>query len=219
MEKTGLEMWLFEDKQVHKQKISSSSMIKRLSKKVVMTSLVLLSEGTMRNYLYSTNKPQKLKNVIVDAILDEYYKNGVKNRKVYTNKLPAQTLNETYPERCHPPVMGMDMYNLLHQSKVTFNNHADMAAGDVGNMRLFEATGVGTCLLTDTGNNMSDLYEADKEVVIYKNLDEAIEKAKYLIEHPNVAQEIAAAGQKRTLKDHTTIVRCRQIDEIIQSKL
>ena len=218
MAKTDLEMWLFEDKQIHKQK-TSSSMVKRLTKKAVMKSFVLLSEGKVKEYLYSPYKSQRLKNVMVDAILDDYYKKGMKNRKVYKNKLSSQTLNETYPERCHPPVMGMDMYNLIHQSKVTFNSHADMAAGDVGNMRLFEATGVGTCLLTDTGNNMSDLYEADKEVVIYKNLDEAIEKAKYLIEHPNVAQEIAAAGQKRTLKDHTTKVRCRQIDGIIQTKL
>jgi spore maturation protein CgeB len=218
MAKTNLEMWLFEDKQVHNQKISSS-LIKRLSKKAAMKFISLCSESRIRDYLYSPQKSQTIKNVMIDSILDDYYRKGVKNRKVYFGKLPTQTLNETYPERCHPAVMGMDMYNLLHQSKVTFNKHADMAAGDVGNMRLFEATGVGTCLLTDTGNNMSDLYEADKEVVIYKNVDEAVEKAKYLMEHPEVAQEIAAAGQKRTLKDHTTKVRSRQIDEIIQAKL
>ena len=133
-------------------------------------------------------------------------------------RLPTQTLKEMYPDRCYAPVMGMNMYNLLHQSKLTFNMHADLAGG-VGNMRLFEATGVGVCLLTDTGNNMVDLFEADKEVVTYSNIDEAVEKVKYLMGHKEEAAEIAMAGQKRTLKDHTIKARCQQIDELIQASL
>ena len=63
-------------------------------------------------------------------------------------------------------IIGLDYYKLLSQSSITFNKHADKSYGSVGNMRMFEATGVGTCLLTDTGENMKDLFEADKEVVL-----------------------------------------------------
>jgi len=74
-------------------------------------------------------------------------------------------------------------------------------------------------LLTDTGSNMSDLFEEDKEVVTYRTVDEAVEKVNYLLEHPAEAEQIAKAGQARALKDHTIMNRCLQIDEVIQKLL
>ena len=86
-------------------------------------------------------------------------------------------------------------------------------------MRMFQATGVGTCLLTDTGRNMADLFEEDHEVVTYSSIEECIEKVNYLLEHDDVRRQIATAGQKRTLRDHTVMNRCQQIDEILQKML
>ena len=49
--------------------------------------------------------------------------------------------------------------------------------------------------------------------------DEAVEKVTYLLDHEDEREEIARAGQKRTLKDHTIFNRCQLIDNVIQSKL
>ena len=86
-------------------------------------------------------------------------------------------------------------------------------------MRLFEATGVGTCLLTDWKENLSELFEIDREIVTYKSVDECIEKAKWLLEHPQERELIAKAGQARTLKDHTFAQRAVQLDKIIREAL
>ena len=91
--------------------------------------------------------------------------------------------------------------------------------GIVGNLRLFEATGVGTCLLTDTGQNMIELYEPDTEIVTYGSAEEAIEKVNYLLENESERASIASAGQKKTLSSHTIFHRCQLIDEVFQSKL
>src|SRR3989338_4809198 len=90
---------------------------------------------------------------------------------------------------------------------------------NVGNMRMFEATGVGCCLLTDTGKNLTNLFEKDREVVTYTSIEECIEKVCFLIEHDIVRREIAIAGQKRTLRDHTVMNRAIQINEILQKRL
>jgi spore maturation protein CgeB len=111
------------------------------------------------------------------------------------------------------------MYRTLKKSKVTFNVHTDEAGNSVANMRLLEATGVGTCLLTDTRENMSDLFEADKEVVTYSTVDEAVEKVNFLLENDDVRREIAEAGQRRTLKNHTINHRCQEIDKVIKNRL
>ena len=73
-------------------------------------------------------------------------------------------------------------------------------------MKMFETTGMGSCLVTDYGDNLKELFEDDYEVVTYKNMDEAKEKIKYLIDNPKIANEIGIKGQQKTLKKHPGIV-------------
>ena len=49
--------------------------------------------------------------------------------------------------------------------------------------------------------------------------DECIEKIKWLLDHPKEREEIAKAGQKRVLKDHTFKIRANQLNEIILKEL
>jgi len=86
-------------------------------------------------------------------------------------------------------------------------------------MRMFEVTGVGSCLLTDNKKNMNDLFIPGVEVVTYDNPDDCIEKAKWLLNHEEERKKIAFAGHQRTLKFHTVENRCRTIIEIIENEL
>jgi spore maturation protein CgeB len=111
------------------------------------------------------------------------------------------------------------MYELLKFAHITFNIHTDAVHNEVANMRMFETTGVGGCLLTDTGANLTDLFEADTEVVTYKSVDECVEKVSYLRDNKKVRDEIARAGQKRTLEQHTTYHRCIEIQEHLDTSV
>lgn len=132
---------------------------------------------------------------------------------------PITPLIDRYPNKCHSGVFGVKMYELLSRSKLTFNKHSAPAAGTVDNIRLFQATGVGACLLTDSGSNIHQLFDTDSEIVVYRSVEECVEKAEYLLSHDSVRKSIAQAGQRRTLKDHSFRQRCRQIDEILQNAL
>jgi len=96
----------------------------------------------------------------------------------------------------------MEMYQILRRSKITINCHIDVAGKLAGNMRMFEATGVGTLLLTDNKENLSDIFVPGKEVVAYSTVDEAVEKINYYLTHEKERIEIANAGQQRTLTDY-----------------
>jgi len=124
-----------------------------------------------------------------------------------------------YPERCKKGVFGMPFYSIIKNSKIVFNKHAEICNGIVGNMRLFETTGVGSCLLTDAGSNMNHLFSADEEVVTYESYEELIEKLEYLNENDSARRGIAQAGHKRTLKDHSLKVRCEQISRTLHKIL
>ena len=86
-------------------------------------------------------------------------------------------------------------------------------------MRLFEATGVGTCLLTDWKQNLSEIFAPDLEVTTYKTAEECVDKVKWLLDHPKERKAIAEAGQARTLKEHTFEQRAAQMHEWMRKLL
>lgn len=133
--------------------------------------------------------------------------------------LPSQHVDERIARRAHPPLFGLAMFQQLHDSKVALNTHIDISPINASNMRLFEATGVGTCLLTDWKANLSELFEPDAEVVAYRDAGECVEKVKYLLGDEAARRRIAAAGQRRTLRDHTFADRAARIDAIIREAL
>lgn len=118
-----------------------------------------------------------------------------------------------------PPVFGLDMFNVLSQSQITLNVHIDIAGTHAASIRMYEATGVGTCLLTDYKEDLKAYFEPDSEVVVFRNKYEAAEKYRYLQNHPDEIARIADKGKQRTLKDHSIALRVEEIDNIIHKYL
>jgi spore maturation protein CgeB len=117
----------------------------------------------------------------------------------------------------HPSVFGLAMFQTLRDSQITLNSHIDLAGDSASNMRLFEATGVGTCLLTDWKSDLKEIFEPDSEVVSYRSADELVDKVGWLMSRPAEAAKIAAAGQRRTLRDHTFGARAPYLAEIFRN--
>lgn len=117
----------------------------------------------------------------------------------------ADSLSRSSPivARHHGEVWGVEMYRAMARSRVTLNRHINVAENNANNMRLYEATGVGTLLITDHKDNLGELFEVGKEVVAYSCPEEAAEMIRYYVTHPEEARLIARAGQERTLRDHT----------------
>jgi hypothetical protein len=121
--------------------------------------------------------------------------------------------------RARTPLFGLDMFRQLRAGRVALNTHIDISTHSASNMRLFEATGVGACLLTDSKENLRELFEPDAEVVAYGGAEECVEKVKYLLGHESQRRDIAAAGQRRTLREHTFASRAALIDAVIREEL
>ena len=111
------------------------------------------------------------------------------------------------------------MYGILQESRITLNYHIDLAENYANNLRLFEATGMGTLLLTDTKSNLHELFEPGKEVAVYSSPEECVELARYYVEHESERDAIAKAGQRRTLRDHTYKLRMRELSALLEREL
>jgi spore maturation protein CgeB len=111
------------------------------------------------------------------------------------------------------------MYEILARSRMTLNTHGRIAGHDANNLRLFEATGMGSLLVTDAKRNMSDLFEVGSEVVTYRDAEECAKVVRYYLDHPDEAASISAAGQRRTMRDHTWANRMARLVELVTPRL
>jgi hypothetical protein len=117
------------------------------------------------------------------------------------------------------PASGKEMYQVLHSAKIAFNRHIDVAGDCANNMRLYEATGVGTFLITDWKKNLHEMFELGKEVVAYHTPEECAELIQYYLEHEDEREQIARAGQQRTLREHTYYQRMQELVDIVERHL
>jgi len=100
------------------------------------------------------------------------------------------------------------------QSRIVFNCSI---AGDV-TMRVFEGTACGALVLTDTvANGLDELFEIGREIVVYQDDRDLLEKIAYYLAHEEEREAIARAGQARTLREHTYIHRMERLIHLVSS--
>jgi hypothetical protein len=128
--------------------------------------------------------------------------------RIYDNEKPLQ---ELFPGRLKPQKTFMeDYYGLIAGSKLVLNIHRDEDA-DIGNIRCFEATGLGSCLITDRRDGLREFFDVDNDVVTFDTARECAEKVRHLLSHPDEMERIAKNGMRTTLARHTVAVRCKKI--------
>ncbi len=114
-------------------------------------------------------------------------------------------------------VWGAEMYQALRRSRITLNSHIDIAGREAGNMRLFEATGVGAFLLTDFKDNLHELFEPGGEVAVWRSIDDCLASIDRYLADADGRARIAAAGQARTMAQHTYGRRAGELLKLIET--
>ena len=168
--------------------------------------LIKFLKNVNLNYLKNLKSnylPKKINNLISDIFKNE--------KKFY--------LHEIYENKVNLPLFGMEMYEQLKQSKIIFNIHTNQSNYNCGNLRMFETTGIGSCLLTDYKQNIEELFIPDEEILTYKDYDEFSSKYFQLISNNALLNEISLKGQKKTFKQHSTKIRVEQINNLINKML
>lgn len=95
------------------------------------------------------------------------------------------------------------------ESKIVFNISIN---GDL-NMRTFEGMATGGFMLTSRNPEVESVFEDGKHLVLYDNMDDMIEKAKYYVSHDSEREKIANAGYEEVISKHTFDHRLTQILE------
>jgi spore maturation protein CgeB len=125
----------------------------------------------------------------------------------------------------HEPVTDDYLIELYSRSQISlgflevFDNH-DPSKTIIQHLHLreFEAPMCGALLFTGYTEELNEMFVPDKEVVVYRNEHELVDKAKYYLSHPNEAEIIRINGRKRALSNHTYHLRFSYLFKILGLK-
>ena len=109
-----------------------------------------------------------------------------------------------------------DVALAYNKSKFILNIKHEHNVIDGLNMRTFEAISAGGCLLQDYVKDVELNFEIDKDIVIYKNLEELNELIVKLEKDKRFYDAIIKNGQKIVSQKHTYIHRIKTILEIFK---
>ena len=81
------------------------------------------------------------------------------------------------------------------------------------NYRVFEVLASRGFLLTDDMEDIRRNFIVSKELEVYKNIDDLIDKTSFFLKHIDIAQRIAFIGYADVVKSHSYTARARKIIE------
>jgi len=123
--------------------------------------------------------------------------------------------------RCYRgELWGLEMHNLRYNSRIVVSKHIRSVAGPHANiMTMYEATGVGSLLVIDERSDLDLLFQPGQEVATYRTPAECAEVIFHFLGNEAERQRVAAAGQARTLAQHTYARRMQEYLDILADYL
>ncbi len=139
---------------------------------------------------------------------------SAEKRSRYSSKIALYDFNKQmrkkYKNHFNYPISDDEMIKLYSQSKISlgflevFDNHDSSSITKQHlHLREFEAPMCGALYFTNYCEELTEFYEPDKEVIVYRNEHELLDKVEYYLSHSEDAERVRQAGYKRALECHT----------------
>lgn len=77
--------------------------------------------------------------------------------------------------------------------------------------RMFEVNGCGAFQLSYFVEGLAGCYDIDREIGVYADSDDLVEKVRFYLAHAELRESIATAGHVRTLNEHTYAKRFQKV--------
>lgn len=107
---------------------------------------------------------------------------------------------------------------ILQRSRIGINIHN--STGPI-NFRTYYLPANGVMQICDNKSHLRCLFELNKEVIGFDNIDEAVELCRYYLTHDEERRQIAAAGWERALRDYNEVacfrLMLRYVEELSPS--
>jgi spore maturation protein CgeB len=109
-----------------------------------------------------------------------------------------------------------EIVQIFNASQINLNLHSSPCHedvdpfGDFVNPRTFEIASCGGFQLVDRRSLLDELF-AGEEIAVFENLEDAREKIRYFLAHPEEREAYARRGRRRVLEEHTYDLRMKEL--------
>ncbi len=118
--------------------------------------------------------------------------------------------------RIMPPVPTGEETSLLYAgTKINLNISIKGIEGGTP-LRVMEIMGAGGFTMTNYCEETLELFEENKEIVVFKTPEELVEKAAYYLEHDEERERIADAGRRKVLQCYTYERKLKQLMDWVE---
>ena len=115
-----------------------------------------------------------------------------------------RSLAALFPDNVNPPVSDEALIALYSRSHVSLGFLEVYDQHDPSrtvkrhlHLREFEAPMSGALYCTGYTDELAEMFEPDKEVVVYRNQYELLDKVRYYLDHPRQAERMRQSGDQR----------------------
>lgn len=155
-----------------------------------------LEDSQVFEAVYLVRKLANIERICVLNMLAEYF-----DVTCYTYQdASAAKLKDV---RVMPPVaFGEALSTIYAGSKINLNISLKGIEGGTPK-RIIDICGVGGFALTNYCEETAELFEENKEIVMFKTPEELVEKADYYLKQEDLRKQIALSGQRKVLENYT----------------
>lgn len=133
---------------------------------------------------------------------------------VYTDSHSAEEAL-SHVELRPPVITGKAVALVFAGSRINLNIALKGMEGGTP-LRVMDITAAGGFALSSYCPETADLFEEDKEIVLFRSPEELMEKADYYLRHDAERERIAAAGRRKTLSCYTYEKKLQQLIDWVE---
>ena len=122
----------------------------------------------------------------------------------------------------HPPLSDEDLVRMYSISRISLGVLEVYDRHDPSrpvtrhlHLREFEAPMCGALYCTGYMDELCDFFEPDKEIIVYHDSHELLDKVRFYLSHEKESEKIRRAGMARAVKEHTYHRRFEKLFESI----
>lgn len=109
-----------------------------------------------------------------------------------------------------------EMPAVFRSSKINLNPSLKIIQTGIP-LRAFDIMGAGGFLLSNYQEELLELYENERDLVVYESMEDAIEKIDFYLKHEDIRRKILENGRRKTLEEHSLQERLVEILKIVEN--
>lgn len=160
----------------------------------------------LKNFLIDRKLTNIERNMILELLAENY------DLKLYTREGERVS---TKIKRYGEVDSGTDAMKVFYSSKINLN--LTLRSIETGlPLRIFDIMSVGGFVLTDYREDAAELFEEDKEIVMYRSPEEMLDKIDYYLAHEKERIEIGVNAYRRVKKEYSYEAQLQKILKKLQ---